>query len=341
MRRNILKKIGLMLVFLFITFFSIKMNSLAASFKYADFNWDEFSKQHTSFWTDECVNTSDPDCYDTVLATKEKFYTALYRELAIVESTFNKIIDDNIIIATVFYGLNPDTFSDDTDVYNIDESDEKDRFIGTTEGDTNSAKAYFDREADSVKTLINAFFGFDSVCYGKLSSSPKQDSNGNSYCDDGFSLIDDSCYGKVSSYKGSFFDAIGLSFLFGSTNEDKCKEEVEKQKANYDFVESKLITSLNLEIKEEYYWDFLINSEYLDRKPQFEYMFRNISSRAGYESVEDFLDNATEDEKKEYQDSLIYYRTDIVNGIKGVLERYGKDNFSKISTAFKSTNNDK
>ena len=48
MKRNIFRVIGLLVVFLFVTFFSVKVD--AASFKYSDFDWDEFASKNKNFW---------------------------------------------------------------------------------------------------------------------------------------------------------------------------------------------------------------------------------------------------------------------------------------------------
>ena len=110
MKRNVLIKYGLLLVFLFVTFFSIKINSNAASFKYEDFDWDEFAKKNKSYWVSFCDSSDDEDCVDKVLATKKEFYVNLYKYLS--KNSYTKQIDDNIIIATVFYGLDATSFKD-------------------------------------------------------------------------------------------------------------------------------------------------------------------------------------------------------------------------------------
>ena len=115
MKRNIFRVIGLLVVFLFVTFFSVKVD--AASFKYSDFDWYEFASKNKNYWISSCETSKDPNCVDRVLATKKKFYTQLYKLLAKVQNQYpsQKLIDDNIIIATVFYGLDSDSFRDPVD----------------------------------------------------------------------------------------------------------------------------------------------------------------------------------------------------------------------------------
>ena len=62
MKKKLFKSL-LVLSFLLITFFSIKINGYAASFAYSDFNWDELLKQNKNFWTSTCKE-DDEECVD-------------------------------------------------------------------------------------------------------------------------------------------------------------------------------------------------------------------------------------------------------------------------------------
>jgi hypothetical protein len=91
---------------LFITFFCFKTQNNAASFAYADFDWDEFLKQNKNAWVEHCRD-EDEDCVDEVLKTKEKFYKRLYHLLAEFERKGFKI-DDNIIISNFTFSFSND-----------------------------------------------------------------------------------------------------------------------------------------------------------------------------------------------------------------------------------------
>ena len=237
MKKKLFKSL-LVLSFLLITFFSIKISVYAASFAYSNFDWDKLLKQNQNFWTSVCPK-DDIECVDEVLKTKERFYTRLYELLDTVQKKYG-YVEDNIIIATVFYGLTPDSFSDPDEAleynpYNLDDdsnSSTKNKYIGSDDGERDSAKSYFDKETDSLKSLINNFIGYSTVCYGEADESPKTytDSNGNSYqtCSiPTISVLDGKCVGKIDQYEGTFWDSIGLSFL-GTENEKKCEAAAKK-----------------------------------------------------------------------------------------------------------------
>ena len=327
MKRNILKKIGLLLVFLFITFFSIKINTNAANFKYADFNWEEFLKQNKTYWDGECKNSKDEECIDKVLKTKEKFYTRLYQMLAKVEKDYNIIINDNIIIATVFYDLTIDSFKDDGDAYNIDESESKDEYVGNTGNDVNAAQEYFEKETDSLKTLINAFIGYTSTCYGVSSSQPITNSETNEKkCPNDLIVDDNNCLIKIDTYKGSFFDALGLTIL-GSDNDEKCKN----QASEFGYSETRMKTSSEETVNEDFYWDFLENSRYFDNKDYLKSYFSLVLNKTDYTTMKEFYEKTDSTTQKEYEDEIKICRKSIIDAIKDIIKSYGEENFSKVS----------
>ena len=169
MKKRLFKRNSVIFFFL-ITFFCLCMNSEAASFAYDKFNWESFLEQHRNYWVSTYCEENDEKCVDAVLKTKEKFYTRLY-ELLDMYDRKGYFIDDNIIIETVFYGLTPDSFADKDKIeldydgqevdfgYSVDEGSTKDSFIASTEGIGVSAIDYFEKETDSLKTLMNNILG--------------------------------------------------------------------------------------------------------------------------------------------------------------------------------------
>lgn len=338
MKRNYLIKFGLLLVFLFITFFAFKTNLYAANFKYSDFNWDELLKQNRNFWTSTCED--DQECIDYVLETKKDFYETLYRLLAEVENKYGYIINDNYIIATVFYKLNPDSFKDPDDSkknnpYNIDKDEStKSKYIGGyDDSEKVSAAEYFKNEKDSLKTLVNSFIGYSSTCYGVANETPSSqtDSEGNLQKTCSSSLMQvsgDKCIVPLDGpYKGSFFDSLGLTF-FGSDNLKKCTEKVVEK----GYKEPYLITTSEKVVNNDFFWDFLINSTYFDKKAHLQSEFDLVLANSGYKSLEELENNAEDYEK--YKDDIIDARKGIVKGIKGVIESFGENNFSTVSEEF-------
>ena len=298
MKRNYLIKFGLLLVFLFITFFAFKTNLYAANFKYSDFNWDELLKQNRNFWISTCED--DQECIDYVLETKKDFYETLYRLLAEVENKYGYIINDNYIIATVFYKLNPDSFKDPDDSkknnpYNIDKDEStKSKYIGGyDDSEKVSAAEYFKNEKDSLKTLVNSFIGYSSTCYGVANETPisQTDSEGNlqKMCSSSLMQVSgDKCIVPLDGpYKGSFFDSLGLTF-FGSDNLKKCTEKVVEK----GYKEPYLITTSEKVVNNDFFWDFLINSTYFDKKAHLQSEFDLVLANSGYKSLEELENNA-------------------------------------------------
>lgn len=345
MKRNYLIKFGLLLVFLFITFFAFKTNLYAANFKYSDFNWEELLKENRNFWTSTCEDNQE--CVDKVLETKKEFYETLYRLLAKVEKDYGYVINDNYIIATVFYKLNPDSFKDpddsnDTNPYNIDKNeDTKNKYIGSfSDSEIDAAKKYFEEEKDSLKTLVNSFIGYSSMCYGVADETPSSytDNQGNNHQTCSSSLmevINNKCVTPIDGpYKGSFFDSLGLTFL-GSENSKKCASKAQE----LGYKDPYLTTTSEKVVNNDFFWDFLINSTYFDKKAHLQSEFDLVLANSGYKSLEELENNAEDYEK--YKDDIIDARKGIVKGIKGVIESYGEENFSKLSEQFASASANK
>ena len=332
-RNNSFIKIGL-LVFLFIAFFSIVTNSYAANFKYADFNWDELLEQNRDFWTSTCEGKQD--CIDRSLKTKEKFYKRLYYLLAKYEKK-GYYIDDNIIIATVFYDLTPDSFSDPGDEkynpYSIDEDEStKDKYLGSDDGEYERAREYFKKEKDSLKTLINNFIGYKTSCFGISDIAPSVDENGNKYCGGNLILDGNTCIELLDIYKGTFFDSLGLS-LFGNDNKKKCEARV----AESGYSKYKISVNKTKEVNEEFFYQFLKTSDYLDKKDHLQSYYDVVLQYSGYDNMKEFYEKTTEDEQAKYEKEIIDARETIIKDIKDVLATYG--NTSNVSKNFSSVCN--
>ena len=298
MKRNIFRVIGLLVVFLFVTFFSVKVD--AASFKYSDFDWDEFASKNKNFWISSCETSKDPNCVDRVLATKKKFYTQLYKLLAKVQNQYpsQKLIDDNIIIATVFYGLDS----------NLDANDDDSTYLGEVD---ESAQEYFKNETNSLKTLINAFIGYKSTCY---TETEEISSDGN--CTSGKTVLDNKCVIVIDdTLKSNFWDKLGLNFDSDSA-QNRCKS-LAKEKG---YSNSNIKINSDKEVNEEFYWDFLENTNYLDNKSHLQDYYISVLAKTKYKSMKELETDTATYEK--YNDKIKNVRRRIIKGIKEVLERY-------------------
>ena len=318
MKRNIFRVIGLLVVFLFVTFFSIKVD--AASFKYSDFDWDEFASKNKTFWISSCETSSDPDCVDRVLATKKKFYTQLYKLLAKVQNKYpnQKPIDDNIIIATVFYGLDSDSFrdpvGDEVNPYNLDSDDNDSTYLDEVD---ESAKEYFKNETNSLKTLINAFIGYKSICYGYTDEVPSTSNNGK-YCKSGniYYKKDDKCVVEVSKdLKSNFLDKLGLNF-----DSDSAKNRCDKLSKENGYDKSDILVNSDKEVNEQFYWDFLENTNYLDNKNHLQEYYISVLAKTDYKTMKELEEDSETYEK--YNEDIKVVRRRIIKGIKEVLKYY-------------------
>ena len=312
MKRNMFRVIGLLVVFLFVTFFSIKVE--AASFKYSDFDWDEFASKNKTFWISSCETSNDPDCVDRVLATKKKFYTQLYKLLAKIQNKYpnQKPIDDNIIIATVFYGLDSDSFRDPADgednPYNLDSDDDDSTYLGEVD---ESAQEYFKNETNSLKTLINAFIGYKSTCYTETEEIPSNDT-----CSSGNKVIDDKCVIVIDdTLKSNFWDKLGLNF-----DSDSAKNRCSSLAKEKGYNNSNIKVNSNKEVNEDFYWDFLENTNYLDNKSHLQEYYVSVLAKTKYKSMKELETDTVIYEK--YNEEIKEVRRRIINGIKEVLEYY-------------------
>ncbi len=328
MNKRLLKK-GLILAFVLITFFCIKIKPFAANFAYSDFNWEEFLSQNKNYWIQGC-GEDDTECVDEVLKTKEKFYKRLYSLLASYEKKGYKI-DDNIIIETVFYGLTPDSFRDEgTGVssydgqlfqygYTVDEGEKKEKYIGTDDNDIPGAQEYFKNEIDSLKTLMNAMIGYSQACYGVSTELPYYVTNENgstSYVcsEDNFVPLNGKCVVKVETYSASFFDSIGLSFLSSNNNEKKCQE------STTDYSGYFLGETSNKGVDQDLYWEFLENNRYFDNKFQLQKEFESVLAKTQHTKMSEL----TDEEYEKYEDEIVEIRKKIISNIKEILESYGE-----------------
>lgn len=339
MKKKLFKSM-LIISFLLITFFSVKPNDIeAASFAYEDFNWENFLEQHKSYWVSFC-DEGDENCYDAVIKTQKKFYTRLYDLLTKYEKKGFKI-KDYIIIETVFYGLTPDTFRDtgtkDEEYkgqnieygYTIDESEKKEKYLASDDGDRPGAKDYFEKETDSLKTLLNNMIGYSQECYGESNETPhtvtNSDGTTSTVCNGELTPMNGKCVAKMKTLQANFFDSIGLTKLFGSNNKKKC-EELTK-----DYVGYTLGDVSPKSVDEDLYWDFLINNTYFDNKFQLQYYFETVISKTDHKKMSEL----TDDEYEKYNDEIVAARTRIVESIKDIIKSYGE--FAETPSSMNST----
>ena len=321
--------INYLLIVLFVTFFSFTINSYAATNRYDNFNWDKLLKENKNYWVEMC-DEDDEECVDAVIKTKEKFYRKLYKLLKKYDKS-GYFIDDAIVIETVFYGLNPDSFSDpdinDYNPFNIDDEADDDKYIASDDGDYDSAKEYFEQEKDTIKTLLNNFIGYKSTCYGISDIVPTEDEFGYKSCPVGFdvvkTLFGEKCAKNLDTYRGTFFDSLGLIF-FGNSNKKKCAAKAQEE----GYSSYKLSISKTKEVSEEFFYEFLKTSTYFDKKKHLQFYFSYILNSTGYKNMTEFYEASENDPSliEKYEDDIIEAREIIIEGIKEIVALFREQN---------------
>lgn len=314
------------LSFVFLIIFLLGVKNINADIKkYSDFNYDDFVDQTKDYWLRACVTEDEKaqqECYDKIISEQRKFYTQLYKLLASKQRK-GFVIDDSIIISTIFFEYDINSFIDRNELYHIDESTDDD-------GDGLDAD-YFEKETDSLRLLINAMIGYEKNCYGISEPLETTDDDGVTVkmCKDGFLNAKGKCASLIYTQSLSFWErfADGVNSFFGilSNKPSECKSKASEA----GFSEIDETKSTTRKVVEAGYWDFLEQGDYFDRKPHLKHRYQALLEKAGVDSV-DKLD------KEKYKDELIAIRKQIVKEIKEILKRF---NESRTDPSYLSASN--
>lgn len=347
-----LKKVVLLISVFLVSFFNI--NVYAANFKYKDFDFDIFAKHNLGFWTSHCSGNSKDveNCTEETLETQRQFYTRLYKILAKYEKKGLNIRDD-IIIATVFFELNLDMFNDDgqsykdlnnTDKspYNYDKDDNLDFY--DPDNDTEEAANYFASEVDTLKLLIKSMVGYETKCIGYTEGRyesrevtytdeegiEKTKTESILVCDKGRptnGLTDhEVCSDVLETGLVGFWEKFASKInFFGikSEGEKNCITDVQ----NAGYSEHKYHVERSQTVNVDYYWKFLTEGDYFDKKPHLQYYFANVLSKTNHENMWDLEDP----EKEEHEEEIKAARQKIVDNIKEILETYNGYEIDEMS----------
>lgn len=328
-----------------ISLFLIFNNVKADGYNYASFNWDEFAEKYKNYWSGTCEKEENSEkCIEQTLKSQKKFYTKLYKMLTKYERS-GLYIKDEIIIATIYFGLNADSFRDDNYYYkrwfdkiSFDFDNEND---DVTIDDSEENSVSLTEESNSIKVLIKAMVGYEATC--TLVSSPSYETNENGervpFCNQGELYKENNnytCKGAASTNMVSFGEKLlvnsGLTKFFGITRSEK-HQECLNQGGTYT-VEN------NRTVSEDAYWEFLKTSEYFDKKEHLQYRFAHIIDGTEYSSLAD-LEQAMENDEalyNQYHDKIVEERQEIIDEIKENLELYYRSNPESV-TYFSSVDN--
>lgn len=328
-----------------ISLFLIFNNVKADGYNYASFNWDEFAEKYKNYWSGTCEKEENSEkCVEQTLKSQKKFYTKLYKMLTKYERN-GLYIKDEIIIATIYFGLNVDSFRDDNYYYkrwfdkiSFDFDNENDDI---TIDDSEENSVSLTEESNSIKVLIKAMVGYEATC--TLVSSPSYETNENGervpFCNQGELYKENNnytCKGAASTNMVSFGEKLlvnsGLTKFFGITRSEK-HQECLNQGGTYTVANNRTVS-------EDAYWEFLKTSEYFDKKEHLQYRFAHIIDGTEYSSLAD-LEQAMENDDalyNQYHDKIVEERQEIIDEIKENLELYYRSNPESV-TYFSSVDN--
>jgi murein DD-endopeptidase MepM/ murein hydrolase activator NlpD len=343
-------------------------NVFAASFEYSDFDWDTFYEARKDFWEDVCRDSDgnvDATCNYEVLKAQKKFYTKFYKTLAKYDKK-GLHINDDIILETVFYEMNPSQFADNAQeyldnyyesgydlsskngLYIIDESDLDDPDIEDNYTDQSAAE-YYQKENDTIKTLVKNMISNSTSCYGIYGDPTTHTaSDGSTYntCDSGGNLTNikgrglkcaDTLQAKnelgfwqyyVSkwAYDETLPVLLRVSFLLLQPEDEyhtSCKAVTGYSGGTvYVYNDSP-------EVSTDRYFDFLSYNTYFDSKVHLQSHFKeNVLDPAGVDCLTSSVcENSLEakGEYDKYEGELINSRREIIADIIGILNNYGYD----------------
>lgn len=328
-----------------ISLFLIFNNVKADGYNYVSFNWDEFAEKYKNYWSGTCEKEENSEkCVEQTLKSQKKFYTKLYKMLTKYERS-GLYIKDEIIIATIYFGLNADSFRDDNYYYkrwfdkiSFDFDNEND---DVTIDDSEENSVSLTEESNSIKVLIKAMVGYEATC--TLVSSPSYETNENGervpFCNQGELYKENNnytCKGAASTNMVSFGEKLlvnsGLTKFFGITRSEK-HQECLNQGGTYTVANNRTVS-------EDAYWEFLKTSEYFDKKEHLQYRFAHIIDGTEYSSLAD-LEQAMENDEalyNQYHDKIVEERQEIIDEIKENLELYYRSNPESV-TYFTSVDN--
>ena len=262
---------------------------------------------------------------------KKRFYISLYGLLTQVQQKYGTVIDDNIIIATVFLGYDMESFRDpvegEENAYNLDDSEDsptKNSYIGNDGGDTKKAFKYFENDTDTLKTLINNFIGYRLTCYGISTETPVVGEDSVPVCNNGLIPNGNKCVDKLEDFKGTFFESIGLDF--NNDKNLKCQE----LGINSGYNQVEIISTATEEVSPDFYWTFLENSKYLDKRETLREYYVSILGSVKKKNMKDL----TPDEYALYNDEIVAVRKRIIKRIKELVENYQgiSEKYNKVTT---------
>jgi len=353
--RGTLTRIAFIFAFVCLSFFICTAGNSRA-FDFGNFDFDEFAEHNRFYWTHHCVWTEDSEqCVEETLARQRVFYTRLYSLLANYQRR-GLMINDTVIIKTVFFELNPHMFTDDGDFYNnILGSGRPYRWqdndlINFNINQNDDNVDFWVYVEDNLQLLLRAMIGYSYTCYGSTGRPEtinNEDGTTSQFCPNGGNIMDGHCMVRATSGYMSFAEYLlsrqgaaeeggfrhRLARFFGNRSDAEIECRDLRSEHNGHTVFRQGAPSVN----EDRYWEFLETSRYFDRKPHLQYRFARVLRIATCEGLGcTRMDDLTEDEYEEFQDEIEAVRRGIIRDIRAILENYGATNRMSLWTQAES-----
>lgn len=309
----------------------------AKGYNYSSFKWEDFVEKYQDYWTRSCEEEDDSDlCVEQVLKTQKKFFTKLYKMLAKYESN-GYYVNDELIIATIYYGLSPDAFRDDNSFYlnwfggdkAFDFEEEDENVVIDDEEDS----TYLLDEANSIKLLIKAMVGYETTCK-KTEDVLYNEEDNTPFCEgEDSNLVKNDkgefvCERLLSTGVVSFAEKVSDTFSF--FNPFAYKSSSRKRCSN---IGGEYSIANQKSVSEAAYWSFLKETSYFDTKPHLAHLFKHIIDGTEYESMEE-LDEAMSNDQSvydEYYEDVVEVRERIVDEIKESISLFNNDYKTEVN----------
>ena len=266
----------------------------------------DVSDEYTEYWADFCDESNSGCSKEQIEAAKEleESQKKFYEKLDTLLEKYN-VTDPTqryLVLTTVFYDYDIDDFTEGNDAYYIDSTDEIDFEVNTENGNV------YEEEADTLKELIKQFKVYSATCTFTCEESSEN-------CRDDYLLKDSNNKNFILNFFDKFKSVFGIDPNYEGYKEAKntCENEggkvvIEQNSSNEASVEN--------------FYNYLKNSEYLDKKEHLKSYYVEYARTNGLDT-EDFSTWPEED--------LKIVRENIVKNIKEIVDDYVDDNVKYLS----------
>lgn len=265
---------------------------------------EDFKKEYEHYWNDFC---EEEQCSEEELKANEelqKSQEAFFKKLSDI-SKKEKLTEEqeDIILTTIFYNYEIDDFTQGNGAFDLDDSDEIDY-------EQNTSDNAYKMEKDSIKELVKQFKVTIPICRYK-ETNDKGDTIDIEYDLEG---------PDGQKYSLNFYESFRIFWNQGIDKEgfDEAKSACLEQYRGIVITD----VSSNSPTSIEAFYDYLRNSEYLDKRPQNKPIYDEYAAK---NHISDDIETWTDKEK-------IEVREYIIKNIKAIVADHRVDDIKKDET---------